>query len=99
MFDAERNTLRAKKRAAQFHRSFVSRGVDSGRYGPCRLAVVSVPGYGRHHADQARPVNLGRALQLSRPREAQPWLVRREKDEAGIVEPAAAGAAEHLQKL
>ena len=32
-------------------------------------------------------------------REAEARLVGREKDEAGVVEPAAAGAAEHLQQL
>lgn len=85
MLHSERHFLHAEKRAAQFHRG-----------GERLLAAL---GRAVHHADQARPVDLRRALQLPRPGEAQARLVGREKNEAGVVQSAATGPAKHLQEL
>ena len=85
MLDTDRDLLRAEKRATQFDRG------GEGLFAAIRRAA--------HDADQARPVDLRRAFQLPRPGIAEPRNIRHEKDVAGLIEPAAAGAAKHLQKL
>ena len=52
-----------------------------------------------HHTDQARPIDLGRTLELARPRIAQPGKIVGVKCVTHFVQPAPAGASEHLEKL
>ena len=52
-----------------------------------------------HHADQAGPIDLCRALQLPRPGIAESRNVGNDQDVADVVESATTSAAKHLQEF
>src|SRR5205823_11186814 len=85
MLGADRYFLRAEKRMAQ-----VDRG---GKW------LFSAIRRAAHHADQAGPIDLRGPLQFAWARIAEPRNVRQHQNVAHVVEAAAAGATEHLEKL
>ena len=85
MLNPKRHLLHAEKRTAQRNRG--------------RERLFAALRRAAHHADQAWPIHLRGALQLPRPRKAETRLIWREKDEAGVVQSAATGAAKHLEQL
>ena len=85
MLGADRDLLDAVERAAQFDRR--------------RERLLIALGGAAHDANEARPVDLGGAFQLPRASIAQARKVRQHQDVADLIQPAAAGAPKHLQKL
>ena len=83
MLGPDRHILRAEERAAELH--------GSGK------RLFGAIGGATHHTDQARPVDLRRAFQFSRPRIAESRNIRQHQDVADLIEPAAAGASKHLE--
>src|SRR6476469_9746084 len=85
MLGADRYVLGAEKRPAQLDRS--------------RKWLFAAIDCAADHADQTRPIDLRRALQLSWPRIAEPRNIRKHQDVTDVIQSAAPGAPEHLQQL
>src|SRR5436305_11315003 len=72
---------------------------DPSHYSPTAATDLSHNGSCSHHADQARPINLGGSFQLPGSSVAEARRIRCEQNETGVIKSAATSPAKHLQQL